>query len=299
MVENRVDTGTRVSFISIAANIALALLKLAAGIGAGSSAMVSDSMHSFSDSVSTVAVLVGLRIAGAPPDAEHPYGHGRAETVAAKLVALLLILTAVGVGYAAVQKLLSGDISQPGSLALWAALVSIIVKEGMYRYTAAVGHRIRSKALLADAWHHRTDALSSVTAFVGIFGARLGMVFLDPAAGLVVAAMVLKTGLSIYWQSIEELVDTAPPVSVLESISETAQSTPGVIHVNEIKARSHGPYVYVDLKICVDRTITVQAGHDIAHATAERLRALPEVKDVLVHVNPCPGDHLEQQKNAQ
>lgn len=290
-MENRLQAGTRVSLLSIAANTGLAAFKLAAGIAANSTAMVSDSIHSFSDTISTVAVIIGLRIADAPPDTEHPYGHARAETVAAKLVALLLILTAVGVGYSALQILIAGKAQIPGTLATIAAVVSIVVKEGMYRYTLQVGTRIKSNALIADAWHHRTDALSSITALVGIVGAQLGLPFLDPAAGLVVAAMILKVGLELYWQSVEELVDTAPGQEVLERIRRAAEGAPGVIAVNDLKARSHGPHVYVDLKICVDRTITVQKGHDIAHDAAGRVRALNEVKDVIIHVNPCSETH--------
>ncbi len=294
MVEDRVRTGNRVSAISIAANILLAAVKLSAGLLANSSAMISDSVHSLSDSVSTVIVLIGLRIADVPADPEHPYGHGRAETVAAKLVALLLVFTALGLGYSSLSILLRGTAVSPGSLALVAAVFSIAVKESMYRYVMAQGLRIESNAMQADAWHHRTDALSSVTALLGVLGAMVGFPFLDPAAALVVAAMILKTGVAIYWRSVDELVDRSPSDDILRGIRWEAEQTPGVVHVNEVKARSHGPYVYVDLKICVDPFITVQAGHDIAHETAESLRALPRVKDVLVHVNPCSHQDHQQ-----
>lgn len=298
MSTERTRIGTKVSIISLAANTVLALLKLAAGVIGGSSAMVADSLHSFSDSVSTVAVLIGLRIAEAPPDREHHYGHGRAETVAAKFVAIFLMLTAFGVGVSSVETLIEGEFRMPGQIALIAALVSIVAKEGLFQYASRVGKAIKSNALIADAWHHRTDALSSITALLGIAGARMGVPYLDPIAGLIVALMVLRTGVILYWKSIEELVDTAPDQQVVNEIVRIAKETPGVITVNEIKARTHGPKVYVDLKICVNRFITVQDGHSIAHLTSDRIKQLEDVQDILVHVNPCYKVTDREQQSA-
>lgn len=288
MQEDRLRIGTRVTLLTLGANSLLAVLKLTAGLLGNSSAMIADSLHSFSDSISTIAVLVGLRISGRPPDEEHHYGHARAEAVAAKIVALFLIFIAGGVGLSSVRALSAREYTIPSGIALGAALVSIVAKELMFRYAFRTGKQIRSNALIADAWHHRTDALSSVTAFLGIGGARLGLPLLDPLAGLMVAFMVFFTGLKLYWESIQELVDTAPSKEITDKIVRIAGETKGVLAVNEIKARCHGPRVYADLKICVNQWITVQEGHCIAHSVVEGVKEkVPEVTEILVHVNPC------------
>lgn len=249
--------------------------------------MITDAVHSGADVLATVTVFVGLRIAGAPPDERHHYGHARAESVAAKIVALLLIMTGVGAGWSALGVIRSGQAEMPEPLALWAALFSILAKEGLYRYTLAAGRKINSPALIADAHNHRTDAISSLAAVAGVAGARLGWPILDPVAAVAVSALVLRMGIKIYWKSIEELIDTAPEPKVVQEITSAAH-VPGVISVNDIRARLHGPHVRVDLKICVNPSISVREGHDIAHRTADSVQGrVDTVNSVLVHVNPC------------
>ncbi len=287
-LKEREIIGNQVLVRTIYGNIILTILKALAGFVAGSTAMISDAVHSLSDVLSTVVAMIGIKISNKPADATHHYGHGRAETVATKILAMLIMVTGAGIGWTAMKNLIAGDFNVPGSSALWAASLSIVIKEWMYRYTRKKGEEIKSNALIADAHHHRSDAFSSVTALIGIAGGRLGYPILDPIAGLAVAILILKTGAELYWQSIQELVDHAPDEEILKEIARSTVTTPGVINVHDIKARTYGPLVYVDLKICVNRHIPVYKGHDIAHDTVNHIKKhLPEIKDVLVHVNPC------------
>ncbi|MCK4258263.1 MAG: cation transporter [Halanaerobiales bacterium] len=273
---------------TIYGNVILTIIKAIAGIISGSTAMVSDAVHSLSDVLSTIVAMVGVKISSKPADEDHHYGHGRAETVATKILAMLIMITGLGIGWAGLKGLLNGAFTKPGVSALWAAFLSIGVKEWMYRFTRKKGEEIKSNVLIADAHHHRSDALSSITALIGIAGGRLGYPILDPIAGIAVAVLIIKTGLVLYWQAIQELVDQAPKPEILKEIARTTVDTKGVINVYDIKARTYGSQVYVDLTICVNRFISVYEGHEIAHSTVDHIKKhLPEVKDVLVHVNPC------------
>lgn len=287
MLENRLQQGTRVTRQSIWINVILTIAKFVAGLVANSSAMVADAIHSGSDIITSVAVLVGLRLGSKPADATHPYGHGRLESVAAKIVASLLILTALGLIYNSGRILINNEASAPGILAAYAAIASIIVKEWLYRYTMAVGQRINSTAIMADAWHHRSDAFSSIGTLAGIIGARLAFPWLDPLAGLIVAVIVLKVGIELYLQSIDELIDSAPGQEVIDAIRHTALGQTGVLNVDELKARKFGPGIQVDLKISVDPYTTVENSHMIAHKVEESIIAnVAKVEAVMVHVNP-------------
>lgn len=287
-VKRREGIANQVLKTTIYGNVILTILKAIAGFLAGSTAMISDAVHSLSDVLSTIVAMVGIKLASKPADDTHHYGHGRAETVATKILAMLVAFTGFGIGWTALHHLVHGDFSVPGRSAIWAAILSIVGKEWMYRYTRKKGEEIKSNALIADAHHHRSDAFSSVTALVGIVGGRFGYPILDPIAGLAVAILIIKTGAELYWESIQELVDRAPNPEILREIARTTVHTEGVINVHDIKARNYGPDVYVDLKICVNRFLPVYQGHDIAHDTADHIKKhLPEVKDVLVHVNPC------------
>ncbi len=287
-LKEREKIGNRVLVTTIYGNVLLTIVKAIAGSIAGSTAMVSDAVHSLSDVLSTIVAMIGMKISSKPADESHHYGHGRAETVATKILAMLIILTGFGIGWTGLKGLINATYSKPGIPALWAAFLSIGVKEWMYRYTRKKGEQIKSNALIADAHHHRSDALSSVTALIGIAGGRLGYPILDPIAGIAVAVLIIKTGVELYWQAIQELVDRAPKPEVLKEIARTTVHTNGVINVHDIKARNYGPQVYVDLTICVNRFIPVYEGHEIAHSTVDHIKKhLPEVKDVLVHVNPC------------
>lgn len=286
--DQRYAQGIQVTWLGMAGNVLLTAVKAVAGVVAGSTAMVADAFHSASDIAGSIVVLGGLKLASKPPDASHHYGHGRMEAVVAKLIAILLVATGLGIGWSAIGVLRGGEIAVPGTLALGAAVLSILAKEGMYRYAIAVGRRIESNAVIADAWHHRTDALSSVAALIGVGGARLGVTWLDPAAGLVVAAMILRSGAKIYLDAVRELIDTAPPKELVREIGAWALTVDGVKSVHEVRARYYGPKILVDLKLCVNRRVTVQAGHDIGKKAKQAIiEHIPNVDDVLVHVNPC------------
>ena len=212
--ENKNDTffnaAMRVSAVSVAVNILLSLIKLLAGIIAGSGAMISDAAHSASDVFSTFVVMIGVWLSDKKPDKEHPYGHERLECVASLLLSVVLAATGLGIGYSGVMKIINSSeqkLSAPGMLALAAAVVSIVIKELMYRYTAKTAKKINSSALMADAWHHRSDALSSVGSFIGILGARLGAPVFDPAASVVICIFIIKAAVEIFIDAVDKMID--------------------------------------------------------------------------------------------
>lgn len=295
----RLALGKKASWIGIIGNILLTSLKAIIGFLAGSTAMIADALHSGSDIIATAIVLHGIKIAHQPPDERHHYGHAKAESIVAKIIAIILILTAAGIGISAYKTLKSSDLKPPGSIAIYAALLSIAIKEWMYRYTVNIGNRIQSQALVADAWHHRTDAFSSIAALIGITGAVLGFPILDPLAGMAVALMIMKAALSIYWDAISELMDTAPSQEIIHEIERISLGVEGIKSVHEIKARKHGSQIYVDMKICVDRYITVEKGHDLASIAKHNIiSSIQNIKDVLIHVNPCSAENYKTCKNS-
>lgn len=296
MDENeRLSLGKKASWIGILGNIILTSIKAIIGIIAGSTAMVADAIHSGSDIIATAIVLHGIKISHAPADEEHHYGHIKAESIVAKIIAIILILTAFGIGLSAYRSLKDPSLKPPGSLAIWAALLSIVAKEWMYRYTVRIGKKIGSQALVADAWHHRTDAFSSVAALIGITGATLGFPLLDPLSGIVVAIMIGKTALSIYWDAVNALMDPAPSKEVMDEIKRITLAVEGIKSIHEIRARQHGNQIFVDIKIGVDPFITVEEGHDLAsNAKESLLHKVENVKDVLIHVNPSKRNPLDK-----
>ena len=280
-----------VSRVSILWNVLLSGFKLFAGLFAHSGAMLSDAVHSASDVFSTLVVMVGVRAAGKAADREHPYGHERMECVAALLLSVVLFATGTGIGVSGVRQIFSGKAGSmeiPGVLALIAAVVSIVVKEVMYWYTRAAAKKLRSGALMADAWHHRSDALSSVGSFAGILGARLGFPILDPVASVVICLFIGKAAVSIFVDSINKMVDRSCDEETVCAIAEKAVSQPLVAGVDEIHTRLFGDRMYVDLEISVSGTLTLND----AHAAAERVHdaveeGFPLVKHCMVHVNPA------------
>lgn len=280
----------RVSWVSIIVNALLSFGKLLAGLLAASGAMVSDAVHSASDVISSVMVMFGVSMAAKEEDQNHPYGHERLECVTALLLAALLFITGVGIGLNGIKNIslaLDGDLAAPGLLALWAAVVSIAVKEAMYWYTRAAANKTRSGALLADAWHHRSDALSSVGSFVGILGARLGWPILDPVAALVICCFILKVAWDIASDSFDKMVDHACDETVVEQIRKVVQDTPGVLSLDDLKTRRFGSKSYVDVEIGVDSRLNIVEAHNIAQILHDNIeQTLPEVKHCMVHVNP-------------
>jgi cation diffusion facilitator family transporter len=283
-------TAMRVSSVSIAVNVILTLFKLLAGLLAHSGAMISDAVHSASDVFSTFIVIIGIRISGKASDGDHPYGHERFECVASVLLSVLLALTGAGIGYAGIQKILAGNYGEltiPGRLALVAAVVSVFLKEGMYWYTRNAAKRIGSTALLADAWHHRSDALSSVGSFVGILAARAGFPFMDPLAGVVICGFILKAALDIFREAVGRMTDHAASPEEQTKICEAIKKIRGVERIDDLKTRTFGSRVYVDVEIGVDGRLSLQDAHAIAEEVHDRIEEeFPAVKHCMVHENP-------------
>lgn len=295
MIEERAKEGQRVTILGMIGNVVLTAIKGFLGYLSGSSALVADAVHSLTDIVGSGVVLGGLKVASQPPDESHHYGHHKAESIVAKIVALILIGTGVGIGWSSLNTFLEADLTAPDISALWAVILSIVGKEAMYQYTAFVGRKIKSSAVLADAWHHRTDALSSVAALVGILGARLGYPQLDPLAGIFVGGMIIYSGAKIYLTAIHELMDKAPDLKIVDEIRDIALNVKGCKEINDIKARYLGPNIVVDLKICVNPMATVIEGHSIAAEVKKQIiEKIEDVSDVLIHVNPCLNEGSER-----
>ena len=280
----------KVSAVSIAANVLLSSFKLLAGILASSGAMISDAIHSASDVISTVVVIIGIRLSGKASDKEHPYGHERMECVAAIILATILAFTGLGIGYTAIAKILSGnygELTVPGVLALVAAVVSIAVKEGMYWYTRSYAKKINSSALMADAWHHRSDALSSVGALVGIAGARLGYPVCDAVASLCICFFIEKAAYDIFKDAIDKMVDKACDEKLEDSLKNCALEQEGVLGVDLLRTRVFGNRVYVDIEISADGDASLRDAHKIAEHVHDAIeQSFSSVKHIMVHVNP-------------
>lgn len=281
----------KVSKISIAANFILTAIKLLAGVAAHSGAMVSDAVHSASDVFSTVVVIIGVKISGRASDKDHPYGHERLECVASIVLATILSVTGLGIGYSAVSKIAGTDyahLAVPGRMALAAAVLSIIVKEGMYQYTKVYAKRIDSGALMADAWHHRSDALSSVGALIGIAGARMGFPFLDPAASVVICFFIEKAAYDIFMDAVDKMVDKACDEEVEEQLRQRALMQEGVLGIDLLQTRVFGNKIYVDIEIQVDGSRTLRESHGVAEHVHDAIEQdFPKVKHIMVHVNPA------------
>lgn len=283
----RFQQGKKISIISLISNTLLALLKIFIGFFANSKALIADGFHSVSDMASTIIVMASIKFSETPADKNHPYGHEKAEALGTNILAVILILTAFFLGRDAVLTIMSGNIAEPGSWALFAAFISIIVKELLYRFTIKIGEEINSRGLIADAHHHRSDALSSIAALIGIGGAKLGFRFLDPLAGLVVALLILKVGYEIMRDTSYELMDGRPAKEKINEIRALAAEIEGVIEIHDIKLRSYGPNYIVDLKIVVKDQLSVADGHNIACQVENMIiNNSDDVKDVLVHVDP-------------
>lgn len=289
MAGNGKQIAMRVSIVSVAVNMLLSVLKLAAGLIAHSGAMVSDAVHSASDVFSTFVVMIGVHMASKEADEEHPYGHERMECVAAIVLAAVLFATGLAIGYTGLNQLLGGyeEIKAPGALALLAAVVSIGVKEWMYWYTVLAAKKINSGALKADAWHHRSDALSSVGALLGIAGARMGYPFLDCVASVVICAFVIKAAYDIFKDAVDKMLDTACDKDTVKKLQKIILNQPGVLGISKLTTRIFGSKVYVDVEIEADGDMTLRAAHEVAENVHHAIeRGASDVKHCMVHVNP-------------
>lgn len=288
-METRYEEANKVTRQSIGWNVFLTLIKIIAGIFGKSNAMIADGLHSASDIISSVGVLLGNYISSTPVDKEHNYGHEKAETLVSFLLSILLIVVSGSIGIDAIKSLGNiDDIKIPTALPLVVAIISILIKEYQFRITIKIANKINSPALKADAWHHRSDALSSVAAFIGIGGAMLGFKILDPIASVAVALFVAKVGIDILIGATNELMDVSIDAEQEKQIKNIAKNTEGVMNLGDIRSRKHGAMAYVDLVICVDGKLTVTEGHDIANQLEkEIIRDMEFVKGITVHVEPC------------
>ncbi len=280
----------KVSAITIAVNFLLFLVKIIAGIVGRSGAMISDAVHSASDVVSTFVVMVGVSISEKGNDDNHQYGHEKMECIAAIVLAALLFFTGGAIGLSGINAIINKEyigVAVPTSIALVAAIISIVVKEWMYHYTKKAAKELNSGAMLADAWHHRSDALSSVGSLIGIGGAMMGFPILDSIAMIIIAVMILKASYEIAQDGIDKLVDKAVDEETMNSMKAVAEETQGVICVDLIRSRLFGNKFYVDIEICCDSGITLKEAHQIAEKVHDKIEEkFPNAKHCMVHVNP-------------
>ncbi len=280
----------KTSIISLVANFLLTAFKLVAGLVAHSSSMISDAIHSASDVISTIIIMIGIKIAGKEEDNEHPYGHERLECIASILLAVILALIGLKIGYDGVIGLINKSYETaeiPGTLALVAAVVSIVVKEAMYHYTIHVAKRIESSALKADAWHHRSDALSSIGALIGIGASKLGFAPGDAIASIVICGFIIKAAVEIFIEAVNGMVDKSLSTNDIKAFEETVLSVEGVKKIDSLKTRAFGSRQYIDIEIAVDGDMSLREAHDIAEEVHDRLETnFPKVKHVMVHENP-------------
>lgn len=282
---------TRAAFIGLAVNLALGIVKLAGGIVGGAFALVSDSVNSLGDSATSIVVLVALRIAQKPPDKEHPYGHTRAEAIAASNVALLVIISALLVGWEALRRI-SLPHPVPPFWTLWIAAANVLIKEALYRYKVRVGRRTGSAAIIANAWDHRSDALCSLAVLVGLAVVRFAgptYIWADEAAALVVVLAILWSAAMLFRRSASELMDVQAETDLVRRVRAAAEEVQGVQAVEKLWVRKTGLEYLVDIHIEVDAQMTVEEGHRIGHRVKDHLVAtFPAVRDVLVHLEPHP-----------
>ncbi len=284
------DIAVRVSAVGMAANILLTLFKLVAGTVGHSGAMISDAVHSASDVFSGLIVIFGVRFSSKESDRHHPYGHERFECVTAILLSGLLIFAGGGIGFAALQSIITGDYAEnpvKGWLPLIAAVTSVIVKEGMFWYTKINADKIKSSALAAEAWHHRSDALSSIGAIIGIGGAKLGFPILDPIAGIIICLFIFKVAYDIFRDAVDRMVDHCCDPETEENIRLIAEKVEGVANVDLLRTRVFGSKIYVDIEIGVDGELSVREAHQISENVHNAVENnFPDVKHIMVHVNP-------------
>ncbi|WP_133127932.1 cation diffusion facilitator family transporter [Legionella nagasakiensis] len=299
----RYQKAKKITLMGAIINSLLGVIKLIGGIVYHSHALVADGIHSFSDLLTDMMVIFASKYGSQDADATHPYGHQRIETAAIFLLALLLILAGIGIAWDSLNDILQHEHSHPRFLALPIALLSILANEGLFQYTHHIGKQIRSELIIANAWHHRSDAASSVVVLVGLIGSFVGFTYLDAIAAIIVGLMIVKMGWNYGWNSIKELVDTAVDSQTLAEIEHIIQHIDGVQKIHQLRSRSMGKDVFVDVHILVSPFISVSEGHFIAqHVHHQLVDHMEEIKDVTVHVDPeddemiCPSLHLPSRR---
>ena len=282
----------KASLVTIVCDVFLVAFKLFAGIIGNSTAMLADAVHSLSDMLTTFVVMIGVKMANKKADKDHPYGHERFECVAAIILSIVLLATGAGIGWAGIEQIMSIEdgvyIAMPGAIALVGAVVTLVAKEAMYRYKCAVARKIDSSALMADAWHHRIDALTSIGSFVGILGARvLNHPILDPLAAVVISLFILKAALDVFRQTIGKMTDRACDEEIEAEMRQIILANESVLAIDMLKTRIFGDKIYVEVEIAVDGTCILYEAHEIAHRVHDTIEnGFAKVKHCSVHVNP-------------
>lgn len=287
-MKNNEKIAIKVSIISIILNCLLTLIKFISGVISKSSAMISDSVHSLSDVLSTFVVIIGVKISNKKADSDHPYGHERIECVSAIILSGMLFLVGALIGINGIKNVTnSSNLVMPGVLALIASIISIISKEAMYQYTIRVSKKINSAALKADAWHHRSDALSSIGSFIGILGSRLGFKVFDPLASVIISLCIIKVSIDIFKDAIDKMVDKSCDKEVIDKVISVIEKNESVKNIDDIKTRQFGNKAYVDVEISVDENLLLKDAHKVAEEIHDSVEnEINIVKHCMVHVNP-------------
>ena len=291
---------TRVTYVGALTNIFLTIIKIGVGVLGQSAALIADGIHSLSDLISDFFVIIAIKLGSREADHDHPYGHRRFETMATVLLGLGLVVVAGGIAWDAIERLLdTSKLLTPNRETLGIAVVSILANEWLFHYTKRVGEATRSKLLLANAWHHRSDAFSSVVVVIGIGAVLMGYPFADAVAAVLVAIMIAKMGVTLVLESISELVDSSLPEEFVREIRRVIKQTSGVQSIHLLRTRRMGEDAYVDTHIVVDSRISVSEGHMIGDAVRDRLKAeFDDVVDVLVHIDPEDDEFKEEYKKS-
>ena len=280
----------RISIIGIGGNVVLTIFKLFAGIIGCSGAMVSDAIHSMSDIFATAIALIGVKFSCRQADKSHPYGHERMECVASLILGIILLFTSISIGFVGMEKILAGNyhhIAIPGKIALAAAVVSILTKEAMFWYTRHYAKILNSDAFMADAWHHRSDALSSIGSMIGIAGAMLGFPILDPAASVIICLCIFKVAYDILKDALVKMLDTSCNEEYENKISDYIMAQEGVMHLDMLKTRMFGNKIYIDAEIAIDGNKLLKEAHDIAERVHDGVeKNFSNIKHIMIHVNP-------------
>lgn len=286
LVETKI--ANRVSVITIIINLVLSLIKFAVGFFANSQALISDAVHSASDVVSTIAVIFGVNMSSKKADSSHPYGHERIECIFSIILAVILLVTGMSLGVSAIKTITNGsEIVIPGKLALIAAIISIAVKEWMYHYTKRAAKKINSSSMMADAWHHRSDAFSSVGSLIGVGGAIIGFPVCEPIASIVICLFITKAAYDIFVDAVDRLIDSSCSEEEIEKIKKIIFEVDGVERIDKLMTRRFGSKIYVDLEIAQKGSLTLYESHEIAEKVHDRLEEkMKEIKHCMIHVNP-------------
>ncbi|MBI3188005.1 MAG: cation transporter [Gammaproteobacteria bacterium] len=285
--DHRQKIMTRATLVSISVNLVLSIAQLIIGFVGHSQALIADSMHTLSDLTADFLVLAVTRAANKGADEDHPYGHTRYETLATTGLSILLMAVAVGIAISSVDRIFNPTGITPSMITLWAALLTTLGKEGLYHYTVHVARKVKSRMLEASAWHHRSDAISSIVVVIGIAGAIMGIPMFDSLAALIVAIMIARIGWHLGYRSVQELTDTGLEPERLQAIRNTIQNVDGVKELHLLRTRTMGPHALVDVHILVDSQLSVSEGHQISEAVEYALIGeFAEINDVTVHIDP-------------